>query len=113
MIETRTTCPHSRRVTHLAKAREVFDIEIAALRKVRTLLDKSFDAAVDLVANALSNRGKIVVVGIGKSGNVGSKIAATLTKFPDIKIPTAKLIERANENGGPDNVTAVLVRWTQ
>ncbi len=31
----------------------------------------------------------------------------------DIKIATSKLIEAANENGGPDNVTAVLVRWTQ
>ena len=66
-------------MTHLAKAREVFDIEIAALRKVRTLLDKSFDAAVELIAAALARRGKIVVVGIGKSGNVGAKIAATLT----------------------------------
>ena len=31
----------------------------------------------------------------------------------DIKTCTSKLIEAANENGGPDNVTAVLVRWTQ
>lgn len=66
-------------MSHLAKAREVFDIEVAALRKVRTLLDKSFDAAVELVAQTLSRRGKIVIVGIGKSGNVGAKIAATLT----------------------------------
>lgn len=78
-IESRGSSTHPRRVTHLAKAREVFDIEIAALRKVRTLLDQSFDAAVELVVTALSLRGKIVIVGIGKSGNVGSKIAATLT----------------------------------
>lgn len=71
--------PHPRGVSHLAKAREVFDIEIAALRNVRALLDKSFDAAVDLVAGTLSRRGKIVIVGIGKSGNIGAKIAATLT----------------------------------
>jgi arabinose-5-phosphate isomerase len=66
-------------VSHLAKAREVFDIEIAALRKVRAQLDKTFDAAVELVATTLSRRGKIVILGIGKSGNVGAKIAATLT----------------------------------
>jgi len=30
----------------------------------------------------------------------------------DIKEITARLIEKANENGGPDNITAVLVRWT-
>ena len=30
----------------------------------------------------------------------------------DIKATTSRLIERANENGGPDNITAVLVRWS-
>jgi arabinose-5-phosphate isomerase len=66
-------------VSHIAKAREVFDIEIAALKAVRALLDQSFDRAVGIVVEALKQRGKIVIVGIGKSGNVGSKIAATLT----------------------------------
>ena len=66
-------------MNHLAKAREVFDIEIAALKSVRAQLDKSFDAAVEVIIAALKQRGKIVIVGIGKSGNVGSKIAATLT----------------------------------
>jgi len=66
-------------VSHLARAREVFDIELAALKKVRAQLDAAFDAAVDTIVEALKRRGKIVIVGIGKSGNVGSKIAATLT----------------------------------
>ena len=66
-------------MSHLAKAREVFEIEIAALKSVRAQLDKSFDAAVETVIAALKSRGKIVIVGIGKSGNVGAKIAATLT----------------------------------
>ena len=66
-------------MNHLAKAREVFDIELAALRKVRAQLDGSFAQAVKTIAEVLSRRGKIVIVGIGKSGNVGSKIAATLT----------------------------------
>jgi arabinose-5-phosphate isomerase len=66
-------------MSHLARAREVFDVELAALKAVRRLLDKSFDAAVDLVVDTLKRRGKIVVVGIGKSGNIGKKIAATLT----------------------------------
>jgi arabinose-5-phosphate isomerase len=57
----------------------VFDIEIAALKAVRALIDKSFSAAVETVGTALKQRGKIVIVGIGKSGNVGAKIAATLT----------------------------------
>ena len=66
-------------MSHLARAREVFDVELTALKAVRRLLDKSFDAAVELVVDVLRRRGKIVVVGIGKSGNIGSKISATLT----------------------------------
>ena len=66
-------------MSHLAKAREVFDIELAALKAVRALLDQSFDLATATVVEALKLRRKIVIVGIGKSGNVGQKIAATLT----------------------------------
>lgn len=66
-------------MSHLSKAREVFDIELAALRAVRRQLDRSFDAAVTIICEALSRRGKVVIVGIGKSGNVGAKIAATMT----------------------------------
>jgi arabinose-5-phosphate isomerase len=64
---------------HLVQARKVFDIELAALKAVRAQLDSSFDDAVETIADALARRAKIVVVGIGKSGNVGRKIAATLT----------------------------------
>ncbi|HXR05116.1 MAG TPA: KpsF/GutQ family sugar-phosphate isomerase [Verrucomicrobiae bacterium] len=66
-------------MSHLSQARKVFDIELAALKAVRAQLDKSFDGAVALLVEALQRRGKIVVVGIGKSGNIGQKIAATLT----------------------------------
>src|SRR5436190_4258278 len=66
-------------MNHLARAREVFDIEIAALKAVRAQLDGAFERAVALIVGAMSQRGKIIVVGIGKSGNVGQKIAATLT----------------------------------
>jgi arabinose-5-phosphate isomerase len=64
---------------HIAQARKVFDIELAALKAVRAQLDSSFDAAVETLVETLKQRGKIVIVGIGKSGNVGAKIAATLT----------------------------------
>lgn len=64
---------------HLVQARKVFDIEMAALRAVRAQLDGAFEQAVDLIVQVLKARGKIIVVGIGKSGNVGHKIAATLT----------------------------------
>ena len=63
----------------LAQARRVFDIEIAGLRAVRSRLDSAFDRAVELLVETLGRRGKVVIVGIGKSGNIGRKIAATLT----------------------------------
>src|SRR5436309_5763094 len=67
------------RMSHLNRAREVFDIELAGLKAVRAQLDQAFDRAVELMVHALRQRAKIVVVGVGKSGNVGQKIAATLT----------------------------------
>ena len=68
-------------MNHLAKAREVFDIELAALKAVRAQLDTSFASAIETIVAALKQRGKIVIVGIGKSGNIGQKIAATLTSI--------------------------------
>ena len=66
-------------MSHLAQACRVFDIELAALKQVRAQLDGTFDRAVELAVEILRRRGKIIIVGIGKSGNIGQKIAATLT----------------------------------
>ena len=66
-------------MSHLPQAKKVFDIELAALKAVRAQLDGAFDSAVEIIVRALERRGKIVIVGIGKSGNIGQKIAATLT----------------------------------
>ena len=66
-------------MTHLVHARKVFDIELAALKAVRAQLDNSFARAVEMIVEAVKRRSKIIVVGIGKSGNVGRKISATLT----------------------------------
>jgi len=66
-------------VSHLKLARQVFDIETAALRAVRDSLDESFDRAVEMICACLADRRKLVVLGIGKSGNIGRKIAATLS----------------------------------
>jgi arabinose-5-phosphate isomerase len=66
-------------MSHLSRGREVFDVEITALQAVREQLDAAFDRAVEVIVNSLREGKKIIVVGIGKSGNVGRKIAATLT----------------------------------
>ena len=56
-------------------ARETLDIEATALREVQARLGESFARAVALM---LQVRGRVVVMGMGKSGHVGRKIAATL-----------------------------------
>ena len=59
------------------KARWVIGMQADSLREMASRIDASFGAAVMAVQSSLENRGKIVVVGVGKSGNVGHKIAAT------------------------------------
>ncbi len=59
----------------LRLARETFDIEAAALRGLGQRLDVRFAQAVQQM---LQTPGRIVVMGMGKSGHVGRKIAATL-----------------------------------
>jgi arabinose-5-phosphate isomerase len=63
---------------HLAKARLVIETEIEGLRRMAGSLDSRFVDAVEILRHTLDQRGKIVVVGVGKSGNIGHKIAATL-----------------------------------
>ncbi len=65
------------RMDHLAKARFVIEAEIEGLRGMAARLDARFTEAVTLLRTSLENRGKVVVTGVGKSGNIGQKIAAT------------------------------------
>ena len=65
-------------MSHIGIARKVFSIELEAIRSARSSLDGAFERAVDLVLDTLRRKGKIIVVGIGKSGNIGQKISATL-----------------------------------
>ena len=60
----------------LARARRVLDIETRALVDLGRRLDERFARALDLL---LACRGKVIVTGVGKSGIVARKIAATLT----------------------------------
>jgi arabinose-5-phosphate isomerase len=53
-------------------------MEIEELQSVASRLNDSFDKAVNLMTKALDTGHKIVVVGVGKSGNIGQKIVATL-----------------------------------
>lgn len=57
-------------------AREVLNQEAAALKRLSKLLGDDFEKAVRLLAGV---EGKIIVAGMGKSGLVGRKVAATLS----------------------------------
>ncbi len=59
----------------LRLAQETFDIEAAAVLGLKTRVGESFAQAVQMM---LGVRGRVVVMGMGKSGHVGRKIAATL-----------------------------------
>ena len=64
---------------YLEKARRVFDTELNELQRLRERIDQTFCEAVAMILEAVEKKGKIVVVGVGKSGHIGEKIAATLT----------------------------------
>ena len=66
----------NKRRNHLERGREVLDIEMEALAHVREHLGASFNEAVDLIAACT---GRVAITGIGKSGIIGRKIAATLS----------------------------------
>ncbi|CAN5498987.1 KpsF/GutQ family sugar-phosphate isomerase [soil metagenome] len=60
----------------LESARRVIRMEAAAIAALEERIDASFAAAVEAI---LASSGRVIVSGVGKSGIVGRKIAATLT----------------------------------
>src|SRR6187551_2938814 len=59
----------------LALAHATFEIEAAAVLGLKSRVGPEFARAMQLVLNC---RGRVVVMGMGKSGHIGRKIAATL-----------------------------------
>ena len=59
----------------LQLARDTLDIEATALQDLKSRLDERFVKAVEMMLNV---QGRVVVTGMGKSGHIGRKIAATL-----------------------------------
>lgn len=56
-------------------AKEVFEIEARCIQDLAENLDKNFTQAIDLILNI---KGRCIISGMGKSGHIGAKIAATL-----------------------------------
>ncbi len=62
----------------LERAREVIDIELSGVKKVRDELGAPFVALVRKCLDILHHGGKLVLCGVGKSGHISKKLAATL-----------------------------------
>ena len=62
----------------LARAREVFDIELEGLRRTRDSLGESFTRTIALMQGCMDAGGKVVVTGVGKNLHVAEKISAIL-----------------------------------
>jgi arabinose-5-phosphate isomerase len=73
----------------LKKAREIIEIEARAVRNLAQRVDESFLRAVDMIIRC---EGRVVVTGMGKTGIIGRKIAATLssTGTPSLWIHSAE-----------------------
>lgn len=56
-------------------AKQTIDREIEALKVMENSLDETFSKALDILQNTT---GRVIVTGMGKSGHIGSKIAATM-----------------------------------
>lgn len=62
---------------HIKIAKQTFDTEISALNYGKNKLNDDFNQAVELIKNSVPP-GRVIVMGMGKSGHIGNKIAATL-----------------------------------
>ncbi|MDA9731209.1 KpsF/GutQ family sugar-phosphate isomerase [Candidatus Pelagibacter sp.] len=65
-----------KKINYLKLAKNVINLEIDALKKLKKNLNNSFNLAVDQISKCQS---KVVLCGVGKSGLIANKIAATLS----------------------------------
>ena len=75
----------------LKKAKDVIQVEVQALQALAKRLDKNFLKAVDIIAQCPA---RVIVTGMGKTGIIGRKIAATLssTGTPSIFMHSAEAV---------------------
>jgi len=79
------------KIDSIKRAREVFDIEAAAIKSLKKRLGKDFKEALRLIMKA---KGRVVVSGMGKTGIIAQKLSATLasTGTPSLFLHTAEAI---------------------
>lgn len=65
-------------MNHPELARRVIRLEIEELERLHERIGDAFSQAIQMLQSCLASRGKLIVCGVGKSGNIGRKLAATL-----------------------------------
>jgi arabinose-5-phosphate isomerase len=65
-----------KKINYKKIAKEVIELEIKALKKLKNSINNSFNEAVDTIAKCQS---KVILCGVGKSGLIAAKISATLS----------------------------------
>lgn len=60
------------------QGKSVIEIELQAVERLKNRINQSFAQACELLLHCIQTKGRIVVIGMGKSGHIGRKIAATL-----------------------------------
>lgn len=61
---------------HIQNAKLTFELEIQALENLKDSIGDDFKKACDIILN--NKQGRVIITGMGKSGQIGKKIAATL-----------------------------------
>lgn len=78
-------------MTYSERARHIFEEEVTELKRLSTSIDEHFDKAVELI---YACQGKLVVMGIGKTGIIGHKIASSFasTGTPAVFVNAAEAV---------------------
>jgi len=94
-----------KKINYRTIAKNVIDLEISALKKLKTSLNKSFDQAVEAIVKCQS---KIIFCGVGKSAKIAAKLSST---FSSIGSPSFVLSSGDSSHGdiGSVNKKDILI----
>ena len=90
----------------ISEAHSVINLEIRALQKLKKSINSSFDKAVTKIAKCQS---KVILCGVGKSGLIASKVAATLAS---VGTPSFSLLASEASHGDSNDSKDILILIT-
>lgn len=95
------------RINILKRARQVLDIESAAVKNLKSVINKDFLKAIEIMFKA---KGRVVVSGMGKTGIVAQKFSATLasTGTPSLFLHTAEAVHGDLGRVASDDIIIII-----